>query len=139
MTPIRLSVALLALVAASVQAAPPPVYTVLDNSSPALMDQATAEGLWKQRTSAKLMRLYPVKKWGFVTEVEGGFDDAKVCVVTARAMMLPRSGKALVYRPTKTATAFGTHPAASPQQCRTLAKSKLGEAIEAVSSALLAG
>ena len=138
MTPIRLSVALLALIAASAQAAPP-IYTVLDNSSPALMDQATAEGLWKQQTSAKLMRLYPVKKWGFVTEVEGGFDDAKVCVVTARAMMLPRSGKTLVYRPAKTATAFGSHPAASPQQCKTLAKVKLGEAIEAVSSALLAG
>jgi hypothetical protein len=138
MKPIRLSVALLAVVAASVQAAPP-IYTVMDNSSPALMDQATAEGLWNQRTSAKLIRLYPVKKWGFVTEVEGGFDDAKVCVVTARAMMLPRSGKALLYRPAKTATAFGTHAAASPQQCKALAKSKLGEAIEAVSSALLAG
>ena len=138
MKPNCLSVALLALIAASAYAAPP-IYTVVDNSSPALMDQATAEGLWKQRTSAKLMRLYPVKKWGFVTEVEGGFDDAKVCMVTARAMMLPRSGKTLVYRPAKTATAFGTHPAASPQQCKTLAKAKLGEAIEAVSSALLAG
>jgi hypothetical protein len=138
MKPIRLSVALLALIAASAYGAPP-IYTVVDNSSPALMDQATAEGLWKQRTSAKLMRLYPVKKWGFVTEVEGGFDDAKVCIVTARAMMLPRSGKALLYHPAKTATAFGTQAAASPQQCRTLAKSKLGEAIEAVSSALLAG
>jgi hypothetical protein len=136
MTPIRLSVALLALTAASAQAAPP-IYTVLDNSSSALMDQATAEGLWKQRTSAKLMRLYPVKKWGFVTEVEGGFDDAKVCIVTARAMMLPRSGKTLLYRPAKTATAFGTHPSASPQQCKGLAKAKLGEAIAAVSSALL--
>jgi hypothetical protein len=138
MKPIRLSsVVLLALVAAPVNAAPPTAYTVLDNSSPALMDQATAEGLWKQSTSAKLMRLYPVKKWGFVTEVEGGFDDAKVCVITARAMMLPRSGKTLVYRPAKTATAFGTQAAASQQQCQSLAKAKLNEAIGAVSSALL--
>jgi hypothetical protein len=126
------------VVAGSVKAAPP-FYTVMANSSPALMDQAPAEGLWKQRTSAKLMRLYPVKKWGFVTEVEGGFDDAKVCIVTARAMMLPRSGKALLYHPAKTATAFGTQAAASPQQCKMLAKSKLGEAMDAVSSALLAG
>jgi hypothetical protein len=135
MKPIRLSVVLLAFIAAVAHAAPP-IYTVMDNSSPALMDQATAEGLWKQRTSAKLMRLYPVKKWGFVTEVEGGFDDAKVCVVTARAMMLPRSGKTLVYRPSKTATAFGASPGASAEQCKVLARKKLGEAIEAVASAL---
>ena len=137
MNSFRLSAVLLVLVAASAQAAPPPAYTVLDNSSGALMDQSTAESLWKEKASAKLMRLYPIKKWGFVTEVEGGFDDAKVCIITARAMMLPRSGKALLYRPAKTATAFGTHPAASPQQCKALAKAKLSEAIGAVSSALL--
>ena len=47
------------------------------------------------------------------------------------------SGKTLVYRPVKTATAFGTHASASQQQCQTLAKAKLKEAIGAVSSALL--
>ena len=138
MNPFHLSAVLLMLVAASAKAAPPPAYTVLNNSSGVLMDQSTAESLWKEKASAKLMRLYPIKKWGFVTEVEGGFDDAKVCIITARAMMLPRSGKALLYRPAKTATAFGTHPAASPQQCKALAKAKLSEAIGAVSSALLA-
>jgi hypothetical protein len=117
--------------------AAPPIYMVLDNSSPALMNQATAEGLWKQQMSAKLMRLYSVKKWGFVTEVEGGFDDAKVCIVTARAMMLPRSGKSLVYRPAKTATAFGTHPGATAVQCKALATDKLAEAVGAVQTSLL--
>jgi hypothetical protein len=138
MNPIRSSTALLVLIATAAHAAPPSAYTVLDNSSGALMDQSTAESLWKEKASAKLMRLYPIKKWGFVTEVEGGFDDGKVCIITARAMMLPRSGKALLYRPAKTATAFGTHPAASPQQCKALAKAKLSEAIGAVSAALLA-
>ena len=138
MNPFHLSAVLLMLVAVSSKAAPPPAYTVLNNSSGVLMDQSTAESLWKEKASAKLMRLYPIKKWGFVTEVEGGFDDGKVCIITARAMMLPRSGKALLYRPAKTATAFGTHPAASPQQCKALARAKLSEAIGAVSSALLA-
>ena len=117
--------------------AAPAMYTVIDNSSGALMNQSTAEALWKEQMSAKLIRLYPVKKWGFVSEVEGGFDDTKVCVITARAMMLPRSGKALVDHPAKTATAFGTHASASQQQCQALAKAKLKEAIGAVSSALL--
>ena len=116
----------------------PAVYTVVDNSSSLLMNQASAEALWRDEASAKLMRLYPVKKWGFVSEVEGGFDDAKNCVITARAMMLPRSGKTLTYRPVKTATAFGIHPGASQQQCRAFATAKLKEAMGAVRSALLA-
>ena len=136
MNTLRLFAASLAIIASAVQAAPA-LYTVIDNSSGALMNQSTAEALWKEQMSAKLIRLYPVKKWGFVSEVEGGFDDTKVCVITARAMMLPRSGKALVYRPAKTATAFGTHASASQQQCQMLAKAKLKEAIGAVSSALL--
>ena len=113
------------------------MYTVVDNSSSLLMNQASAEALWQQHASAKLMRLYPVKRWGFVSEVEGGFDDAKNCVITARAMMLPRSGKNLTYRPAKTATAFGIQAGASQQQCRAFATAKLKEAIGAVSSALL--
>jgi hypothetical protein len=121
----------------SVQAAPP-VYIIVDNSPSLLMDRSTAEALWQEQMTSKLARLYPAKKWGFVSEVEGGFDDEKICVITARAMVLPRSGRALVYRPTKTATAFGTRAGASHQQCRTLAKAKLREAIEAVGSALLA-
>jgi hypothetical protein len=78
-----------------------------------------------------------VGKWGFVSEVEGGFDDSKVCIVTARAMLMPRSGKALLFQPSKTATAFGIQAAATEAQCRALAKSKLSEAIAAVRSALL--
>src|SRR6476620_1585263 len=77
----------------------PLTYTVVDNSSSLLMNQASSDALWREHASARLMRLYPVKKWGFVSEVEGGFDDAKNCVITARAMMLPRTGKTLVYRP----------------------------------------
>lgn len=117
--------------------AAPPAYLTLDNSSAQLMDAATASALWKQNLPAKMFRLYPVKKWGFVSEVEGGFDDARVCVVTARAMMLPRNGKTLVFQPAKTATAFGTQANASADQCRAFAKAKLGEAVMAVSTSLV--
>ena len=127
----------LALFASSAFGAPA-VYTVIDNSSSLLMNQASAEALWREESSAKLMRLYPVRKWGFVSEVDGGFDDAKNCVITARAMMLPRSGRSLAYRPVKTATAFGVQPGASQQQCRAFATVKLREAMSAVRSALLA-
>ena len=61
--------ALLVISVSSAHAAPA-MYTVIDNSSGALMNQSTAEALWKEQMSAKLIRLYPVKKWGFVSEVE---------------------------------------------------------------------
>ena len=99
MNSFRFSAVLLVLVASSAQAAPPPAYTVLDNSSGALMDQSTAESLWKEKASAKLIRLYPIKKWGFVTEVEGGFDDAKVCIITARANTATPPLKSIAPRP----------------------------------------
>jgi hypothetical protein len=117
--------------------AAPAAPLTLDHSSPALIDKPTAMALWKPSMTAKLVKLYPVGKWGFVSEVEGGFDDAKVCIVTARAMMLPRSGKSLVFQPSKTATAFGMQAGASNEQCRGLAKAKLGEAISALHSALV--
>ena len=136
MKPIRLFAVPLLLCAALAYAAPP-AYLTLDHSSNTLMDPATAGSLWKQNLTAKLFRLYPEKKWGFVTEVEGGFDDARVCVITARVLMLPRSGKSLIFHPAKTATTFGSQVGATSDQCKALAKAKLKEAIEDMSSALL--
>ena len=133
----RLLAALLSMCAFSAFAAPAP-YLTIDHSSASLMDDATAQAVWREHLSTKLTRLYPVKKWGFVSEVEGGFDDAKVCVVTARVMMMPRSGKTLVFKPSHTATAFGSQAGATMQQCRELAKLKLHEAVGAVESKLLA-
>lgn len=132
----RLLVALLTTCASTTFAAPAS-YLTLDHSSGMLMDKATAQALWKDNLPARLLKLYPVGKWGFASEVEGGFDDAKICIVTARAMMLPRSGKTLVFRPSKTTTTFGIQAAASVPQCRALAKAKLGEAIAAMNFALL--
>lgn len=134
----RLLVALLTTIASTAFAAPAS-YLTLDHSSGVLMDKATAQALWKDNLPAKLLKLYPAGKWGFASEVEGGFDDAKICIVTARAMMLPRSGKTLVFQPSKTTTTFGIQAAATVQECRALAKAKLGEAIAAMNFALLPG
>ena len=132
----RLLVALLTASASTAFAAPAS-YLTLDHSSDLLMDKATAQSLWKDNLPAKLLKLYPVGKWGFASAVEGGFDDAKVCIVTARAMMLPRSGKTLVFKPSKTTSTYGIRAAATAQQCRALAKAKLGDAIAALNFALL--
>ena len=137
MSTARLLTALLLTTSASITCAAPAAYLALDHSSATLIDKPAAMALWKAGVPAKMFRLYPVGKWGFVSEVEGGFDDAKLCIVTARAMMLPRSGKSLVFQPAKTATAFGTRAGASEAQCQGLAKAKLSEAIEALRSALV--
>ena len=129
--------ATLLLGCASLAHAAPASYLSIDHSTDMLMNDSDAQASWKGRLTPRLMRMYPVGKWGLLTEVEGGFDDSKLCVVTARAMMLPRSGKTLVFKPIKTATAFGTMPGASREQCRALAKTKLGEAQIAMVSALL--
>ncbi len=128
---------ILALAAASAGAAPAP-YLTLDHSSEQLMDKASAAKLWLEGLpAARLARLYPPGKWGFVSQVEGGFTDARVCVVTARAMLVPRKGKTLVFAPAQTATAFATLPSATQQQCRDIARIKLKEAIAAIVAPLL--
>ena len=137
MSTARLLTALSLAICASTSFAAPAAPLALDHSSGILMDKPTALALWKDSFSPKLIKLYPVARWGYVSEVEGGFDDAKVCIVTARAMMLPRSGKTLVFQPAKTATAFGMQAGASMDQCRTLSKAKLGEAIAALHAALV--
>jgi len=132
----RLLTALSMTICTSMAFAAPAAPLTLDHSSAKLIDKSTALALWKQAQTAKMVKLYPMSKWGFVSEVEGGFDDAKVCIVTARAMMLPRSGKSLVFNPSRTATTFGMQAGATEDQCRGLAKAKLGEAITALHSVL---
>jgi hypothetical protein len=128
---------LLAAVSQSAPAAPAP-YLTLDHSTELLMDKATAKTLWQEGLpAARLARLYPPGKWGFVSQVEGGFTDARVCIVTARAMLLPRKGKTLVFAPKQTATAFASESGATREQCRVTARDKLKEAIAALTAPLL--
>ena len=116
-----------------------PVYITLDHSTDAVMDKTAAQAIWTEGLAgktAKLNKLYPTKRWGFVSEVEGGFNQAKTCVVTARVMMMPVSGKSLLFKPSKTATAFDALPNATREQCQDAAKAKLKEAVQGVLSSL---
>ncbi|MEK8032575.1 hypothetical protein AACH06_17275 [Ideonella sp. DXS29W] len=117
-----------------------PVYITLDHSTEGVLDKATAQAVWAESLAGKtekLNKLYPVKRWGFVSEVEGGFTASKVCVITARVMMMPATvAKSLVFKPSKTATAFDALPNATREQCQDLAKTKMKEAIQGVLSSL---
>jgi hypothetical protein len=118
-----------------------PVYMTVDHSTDGLIDKAAAQGVWSESLAGKtprLDRLYPVRRWGFLSQVEGGFNQGKTCVITARAMMLPLSatGRSLVFKPNKTATAFDALANATREQCNDLAKAKLKEAVQGVLSSL---
>lgn len=116
----------------------------VDRSANFLVDAPTAEKIWKENIPARVAKLYPTRKFRFVSEVTGGFNESKTCVVTARAMllpvvMLPVQGSKVVYAPIKSATAFDAAPNLSRDQCQELARVKLKEAIQSISSALVAG
>jgi hypothetical protein len=118
--------------------AAPPDAVLLDFSSQGLIDGETARRVVDEGLPAKLWKVYPVRKWGFVSQVEGGVTATGVCVVTARVMMVPLTPtKAPLWRPAKVATAFDAAPAASADQCRQLAQAKLGEATRSVASSLV--
>jgi len=119
------------LLAPAAQAAQPQ-YLRVDYSVESLMDKTVASQLWKDNVPARLFKLYPPAQWGFATEVNGGFDEAHNCVVSARAMMLPRRGKQLVFDPKKIAVTFATTPGSTPEQCKELARDKLREAIQSI-------
>ena len=127
--------------ATSAMAAPPPKPISVDQSASFLIDAATTEQLWTQNTPAKVRKLYPSKKFSFVSEVGGGFTESKNCVISARAMVLPvlhlpMQGKKIVYAPVKSSTAFDAAPNLSREQCQALARTKLKEAIQSLVSAL---
>lgn len=136
-----LAAAPLLALAATAHAADP-VFTTLDHSSEGVIDKASVQAIWKDSLDgklAKLNKLYPAKRWGFVSEVEGGFTQGKVCVVTARVMMMPKtmSGQSILFKPNKTATTYDAVPNATKEQCADLAKAKLKEAIGGVISSLI--
>ena len=134
---------LLLLAVSSATFAAPAEYLFIDDSSPILIDTGSAVAVWKaqvdERSRARLQKLYPVSKWGFVSQVQGGFTSDGTCVVTARAVLVPRVlGSRLVFRPQRSAMAFATKAGATQVECREVAALKLKEAIVGVRSALLA-
>ena len=117
----------------------PPKAVLLDFSKDTLIDTATAKAVVGDGIPAKVWKVYPPSKWGFVSQVEGGITGAGVCVVTARVMLVPltQAMKAVLFRPEKIATAFDAASGASPEQCKALAKGKLTEATQGVVSSLV--
>jgi hypothetical protein len=139
--PIRPLLAAAILLSSSAAFAKPPQYLIIDYSTEAVMDKASALATWKtqmdQKRVDRIAKLYPVGKWGFISQVEGGFTPDKACVITARAMLVPRIvNSRLVFKPEKSATTFGTVANATIEQCKALATDKLKEAITAVDSSL---
>jgi hypothetical protein len=97
------------LLAAGAQAAAPKSISI-DRSGSSLIDAATSEKLWKANTPARVAKLYPTRKFRFVSEITGGFNEAKNCIVSARAMLLPVvylpiQGTKVIYEPIKSASA----------------------------------
>lgn len=126
--------------AADAKPAPlPPKRVLLDLSTESMIDKAVARRILDEAIPAKVWKLYPANKWGFVSEVEGGFTEAKVCVVTARVFLAPLTvfTKGVVMRPTKRATTFDALPGASAEQCRQLAQDKLREAAGVVVASIV--
>lgn len=127
------------LLASTVHAAPPPKAQLLDFSSEALIDSASAKAVLGEEIPAKVWKVYPASKWAFVSQVEGGVTPSGTCVVTARVMMVPLTVtlKAVLLRPEKIATSFDAVAGSTSDQCRQLAKTKLVEATQGVVSSLV--
>lgn len=123
--------------------AAPPVPKRAEPAANFLVDAATEAQVWKETTPAAVSRLYPARKFRFVSEISGGFTDAKACVVTVRAMLLPVillpvQGRKVVYAPVRSAVTFDSAPNLDRMQCQALAKEKLKEAVQSLSSSLAA-
>ena len=136
---LMLSIATLGLAQAAFAAPPKTVF--IDHSTDTVMDEATAKAIMAQGITPRVLKLYPASKWGFVSQVSGGLMANSTCVITARVMMMQLTPtlKALLFRPEKTATTFDALPNASAEQCKQLAKTKLEEAVQSVSSSLTEG
>jgi len=117
-----------------------PQYVTMDHSPLFPRAADISKAAFAEATTEKITKLYPAKNWGFLTEVDGGFDKDNSCVVTARVTMLPfgmgLNRKDLVYKPKKTDATFGTTANATKDQCRDLATAKLKEAIASMMSVL---
>ena len=116
-----------------------PKTNFMDHSPGSLIDNAGAVAVLRDNIPAKVLKLYPANKFAFLSQVEGGLTTAKVCVVTARVMLLSVTPamKVPLFRPGKTATAFDSQPGATADQCKVLARDKLKEATLAVVSTLV--
>ncbi len=128
------------LLTASAWAADPkkPKTRLIDHSNVGLIDEATAKAVMDENIPAKVWKIHPAGRYAFLSQVEGGVNASRTCVVAARVMVLPLTStvNAVLFRPLPkgTATAYDAIPNASNEQCKALAKEKLKEATQAVVS-----
>ena len=134
-------VAAAALVSAAAQAQPvrEAKSLLLDLSSTKLIGSEEAKELVRELVPARVWKLYPEGRWTFLTQVEGGLTAGGICAVTARVVLLPRTGtvRAVLWRPEQVATTFDAKAGATLDECRAMARTKLKESIGAVVSALV--
>ena len=116
-------IAALLLPCAAAAFAAPAKYVIVDHSTANLMDQATAEGIWLKSVTPATVKLFPAKAWGFLSQVEGGIDvQQKTCVITARAVVVPRKGKELMFKPPRAPPPSAPHRAHRPSSARRWAR-----------------
>ena len=115
-------------------------YLIVNDAAPTFgLDEKALVAVWKQEFPPQIPRLYPPKKFGFLAVIDGGIDPQGLCVVAARATMLPRAGKILQYKPVRSAVVFDAQRDSTREQCTGLAKAKLNEAIEGMLAGIVAG
>ncbi len=116
-----------------------PKTNLMNFSNATLIETGAAKAVMAEIIPAKVWKLFPAKKYTFLSQVEGGLTADKSCVITARVMLLPLTATvgAVLMRPQKTATAFDVQPGSSTEQCQALARDKLKEATNAVVSGLV--
>jgi hypothetical protein len=114
---------------------------LLDHSNSSLIDSATAKAVLTDNIPARLWLIHSPGAFAFLSQVEGGLNPQRTCVVTARVMMLPLTGTLNVPmwrpQPKMTATAFDAQANSSTDQCKALAKDKLKEATLAIVSGIV--
>ncbi len=115
-------------------------YLIVNEAAPSFgLDEKSLIAVWKPEFPPQIPRLYPPRKYGFLGLVDGGIDPKGLCVVTARAIMLPRSGKVLQFKPVRSAVVFDAQRDSTREQCTALAKAKLNAAIEGMLAGIVAG
>ena len=85
-----------------------PKTNLMDHSNSTLIEAEAAKAVMAENIPAKVWKLFPARRYVFLSQVEGGLTANKTCVVTARVMLLPLTATvgAVLMRPQKTATAF---------------------------------
>ena len=106
-------------------------YLIVNEAAPSFgLDEKALNAVWKEDFPPQIVKLYPPAKYGFLAVIDGGIDAKGLCVVTARATMLPRSGKLLQFKPVRSAVVFDAQAGMTREKCTDLAKAKLDQAIE---------